>query len=145
MIAGGVSFGRDFSAGEQRVSDPRDADETVAKQGLCADLRREIAQDADFQIDLTFPKRAGVFFRFGCETQTNIWCGPCQRCDQGGGHEVQKSLVGSDGESPVEGCEVQRVGAWAEDGERIAAEDMDPVAQFEGVRCRDESAPGAHK
>jgi hypothetical protein len=54
------------------MSAPSYTDEVIAKKQLCANFRRGHTEYPNLNIDQSFPKRSGIFFRLWCKTQAGV-------------------------------------------------------------------------
>jgi hypothetical protein len=107
---------------------PDDTEKSVAEKDVGANFRRELPDNSDFEIDVPFPERSGLFDWLGCETQTDARRRLGDGSHQRGGQQPDKSLIGSNGESPPHRGQIQLGSLWAENCSRLASKFMNPIA-----------------
>ena len=143
MVTGGVSFWRDSSACQKRMSNPGHADKFVIEEELGAYLGRGRSKQADLQINESFPQRACVFVGLGCEAEADAWRCSSYRGYNGPGKKLQKRFAGANGESLFELKQIHLGDLWPENRSRIVSKFMDAVSQFGRARRRYERATGS--
>ncbi len=130
---------------QQRMSVPNHTQEFVAEEELGAHLWRKLSENANFKIDLPFPERLGILDRFRREPQADPWRRVCNGGHQGSREQLDKALVGANGEGPLQRGDFELASLRAENSSSFASKLVNPIAQLDGAGSWDKSAPGAHQ
>jgi MFS transporter, DHA2 family, multidrug resistance protein len=111
------------------------AHEVLFVEILSADLRTEIVNHPEIQVDRSVTERSEVLLSFGHEPQAHPWSVTLDLADQAGGRDADEGIVGSYRERTIQRCHIDAP-AHFDEGVRLFDEFVHPAVNRLSPRSR---------
>ncbi|CAM5208020.1 hypothetical protein CDEF62S_00992 [Castellaniella defragrans] len=130
---------------QNRVTGPANADEPVAQEQPCLQLRRRSPEYTDFQVDYSFTQRLRILVGLRNEPDTHVRCGAGDLRHQRGAHQINKSVIGPNRECPLQSGHIHGSVARLKHSLGITGKFMNTLSELLGVGSGNQRPSCQHK
>ncbi len=145
MSARRVARRGDFRPGKQRMAFSRHTHEPIAKERLDAQLRPDLAEHPDLEIDEALPERPRILVGLRREAQANAWSGIPHGGQQTRAEGFNETVVGPNGEASLDAGDFGSKGRGLQQRHGLLRRLPDAIAKLLGMRGWNKLLPGANE